>query len=199
MRLIAIAMTGPAANLLLTVAAASLAWWRLLGFYPASMMVRTNLILMIFNLMPALPLDGGRILYALISKPLGKRLAIRIGTSMGLALAAVLSVIAVYGWFTEHVLNITLLIMAVFLTASALKENEAAYESEAEAAMDAVLGAQSLSGFANVAIIRENMDMSEAIACFDRHKPTLFAFADGGRINEWLTGDEVARRILSAK
>lgn len=199
LRLVIIALSGPAANFAFAIAAASLAWWGFIGFYTASMIVRINMILMIFNLMPALPLDGGRILYAAISKPLGKRLAIRIGTSMGLVLALVFVLIAVYGWLAQHVINISLVIMSVFLTASALKEKEMAYESKAEAAMEAMLGVQSLSGFANVAIIRDDVNLSDAIAYFDRHKPTLFACMDGGKITEWVAGDEMARRILSIK
>lgn len=65
----AIAAAGPAVSLML--AGAGLGLGLGLGSWFVAMIGWINLTLAIFNLIPALPMDGGRILRAALSKPLG--------------------------------------------------------------------------------------------------------------------------------
>lgn len=66
-----IAVAGPASNILLAIAISALTY---VGILPASvvtyLVIQLNVMLAIFNLVPVAPLDGEKILYALLPKDL---------------------------------------------------------------------------------------------------------------------------------
>ncbi|MFK7807220.1 MAG: M50 family metallopeptidase [Saprospiraceae bacterium] len=57
-----------------------------------------NLILAMFNLLPAFPMDGGRMVRALLSMKLGRLKATRIASFIGRLIAIVLLATAIYNW-----------------------------------------------------------------------------------------------------
>ena len=57
LRLAAVAAAGPLANLLAVIATGALAHWQMTDPYFALAFIQTNLVLLAFNLLPALPLD----------------------------------------------------------------------------------------------------------------------------------------------
>jgi Zn-dependent protease len=69
----------------LTAAEDSVAW----------ALVKINLGLALFNLIPAFPMDGGRVLRALLSTALGRAHATRIASTIGQILAVVFALVAV--------------------------------------------------------------------------------------------------------
>lgn len=80
-------------------------------------MLTVNIALVLFNIIPAFPMDGGRIFRALLSMKMGRIKATQIASSLGKILAIVfflyglfygiiLSVIAVFIWFGAHSENI---------------------------------------------------------------------------------------------
>jgi len=109
---IAIALAGPAVNLVLVLALtplillALLAGWLVepgqllgeitpeafLGAYLLSLWLG-NGILLVFNLIPAFPMDGGRVLRALLSLAMGRLPATELAAGIGLILALVLGVV----------------------------------------------------------------------------------------------------------
>jgi Zn-dependent protease len=60
-----------------------------------------NLALGLFNLLPAFPMDGGRMLRALLSRRLGRLKATKIAMIVGRFLAAILIGLGVYEWLAE--------------------------------------------------------------------------------------------------
>ena len=79
-----------------------------------SSLLLANVMLAVFNMIPALPMDGGRVFRALLAMVLGKPKATRIAAGVGQLLAAAL---AVYGILHQQLL-LALIAGFVFLGAS---------------------------------------------------------------------------------
>jgi stage IV sporulation protein FB len=119
---ILIAGVGPVSNILLLLfyfGGIQLGW--ISTRIPDPNFVNSNLMLAGFNLLPALPLDGGRILRALLAQQMGMKRATQIASAMGLLLALVLATAGIYGLY-YRVFNYSLFILAGFLVYSAAKE-----------------------------------------------------------------------------
>lgn len=91
---ITVALAGPLVSLFL--AGLTYIMERNLGISELSFFVQFSLILGVFNLWPALPLDGGRILRALLSKEIGVRSATILSSWSGYVLAGILLLLGVY-------------------------------------------------------------------------------------------------------
>ena len=87
--------------------------------------VQANLTLAAFNLMPALPLDGGRILRACLTPRLGFRAATEQAALLGQILAGLLFAIGLAGLYYSY-FNLSLPLIAVFLFVAATKEKQQA-------------------------------------------------------------------------
>jgi len=75
---------------------------------PLAVLASANFFLMVFNLLPAYPLDGGHTLDALLGRPLGPVWSVRIVAGLGLAVAVGVALLALpTGFF--------LLLVALFL------------------------------------------------------------------------------------
>jgi len=89
----------------------------------------TNVALAVFNLLPALPLDGGRILRSLLALAFDRLRATTIAVAVSGALAVVLGM---YGFFTGQFF---LVIMAFFIYNAGRAEASAAYIDDAVGSM----------------------------------------------------------------
>ncbi|MDE7440520.1 MAG: hypothetical protein K2N23_08450 [Clostridia bacterium] len=110
-----LALAGPAVNAFLCVLCAGL-WW----FYPVTYaytdtVFSANAVMLIINLLPAYPLDGGRAAAALLSTFMKKRRAKFILRIFSGCISVALIFVFIFA-----LRNISLLIFALFLTASAL-------------------------------------------------------------------------------
>ena len=118
-----IALAGPAVTLIIAVLLGG--WVALRGdplvlqpseSEPANFLLdlaRINLILLVFNLVPAFPLDGGRVLRALLTMRMSHVKATRIAARIGQGLAMLLGV---YGLINQN-LGMTLIALFVFFGA----------------------------------------------------------------------------------
>ena len=127
----AVALAGPAGNLMLMVLSAALCWWGILGVAWALPIIEQNAVIMAFNMLPALPMDGGRVLCGWLSRRLSPAAAARWGMYTAFALSTVLWVLSVYGMIQGRV-NITLPMAALFLIVSVRRECRQAESSAIE-------------------------------------------------------------------
>jgi Zn-dependent protease len=122
----AVAAAGPAVSLVL----GGPGWLSapyLFGLNPwlgivADSLGRMNLWLGLFNLIPAYPMDGGRIFRALLSPRLGPVRATRIAANVARVVAVLFAVRAVWPWFHGGQVRIFLLLIALFVWQSAAAE-----------------------------------------------------------------------------
>ena len=122
-----VSLAGPLFNFSLVAASllfyANIPAWReseILLFF-----IRSNLTLGFFNLLPALPLDGGRILRARLSGVLGFQQATELAIRLSRLLALLLFFLALYLYYLGN-LQITLVAAAFFLYYASEKERTAA-------------------------------------------------------------------------
>lgn len=126
------AMAGPAANFAMLCAVSTAAYAGWIAPDAAWRLIRANILLMLVNLVPALPLDGGRALCALLTGRLGVMRAVRIGIWGGVGFAALLAGAAIWTGLRRGVWNIAVFAAAVYIAACALREKEAAAQAGAE-------------------------------------------------------------------
>jgi Zn-dependent protease/CBS domain-containing protein len=120
-----ITLAGPAVNVAIAAALFAIlrlsgAWQPLIdvslthGPFLQRLMV-VNVSLVVFNLLPAFPMDGGRALRALLATRLDARRATRIAAALGQGMAVLFAIV---GWFA----NPLLLLIALFVWTGAAEE-----------------------------------------------------------------------------
>ncbi len=120
-----LAWAGPAANLALAGLGIALYARPGPGEELLLFFIQANLTLAAFNLLPALPLDGGRILRAYLTPHRGFRAATEQAALMGQILAVLLFGAGVAGLFYNY-FSLSLIVAGGFLFAAATKEKQQA-------------------------------------------------------------------------
>ena len=124
-----VAMAGPLCNFVVAGILAVVMLHVPAARLPLNYFLYANLSLALFNLLPALPLDGGRMLRALLSSVLRPRKATLIAAWAGLLLGGAL--LALAGYLVYHaVFNPFLWVMGIFLLLTALCEVKALPEAQ---------------------------------------------------------------------
>ncbi len=129
---LAVALAGPAVNVVLAIAigiglalAAQVTSWQHVldggnGFF--FRLFAVNVFLVLFNLLPAFPMDGGRVLRALLAMRTNYLRATRIAASVGQAMALLLGLGGLFGFFGTP-FNPFLIVIAVFVWFGAAQES----------------------------------------------------------------------------
>ncbi|NLA84752.1 MAG: peptidase M50 [Clostridiales bacterium] len=119
---IVVAAAGPASNIMLLLLYFGGIQMDIIGHsVPDPEFVNLNFLLAGFNLLPALPLDGGRILRGILARQMSLERATRIASGMGIVLALALATIGLYGLY-YRVFNYSLFILSGFLLYSVGRE-----------------------------------------------------------------------------
>ena len=123
---LAIAIAGPAVNVVLALIFMLIArithgssGWSM-GLFPgeglAAELVRINVVLVLFNMIPAFPMDGGRVLRALLAMRLGYNRATAIAARLGQAFAVLFGL---YGMFKLEQPLLAVIAIFIWIVASA--------------------------------------------------------------------------------
>lgn len=134
-QLTAVALAGPACSFVMMMFSAALCWWELLPPALAASMIEQNAVILAFNLLPALPMDGGRVLCGLLSRRLTAADAARIGVRTAQGIAVGLAALSVFSVLNGR-LNVTIPIAAAFLFMSGRRELNRARISSVESLTD---------------------------------------------------------------
>ena len=94
-----------------------------------------NAVMLILNLAPALPLDGGRIAYAALSGALGVSRTLSLLTGTGALLGASLVCASAFGLARMGILNLSALTVGAYLLALAPRERSAMLAGDVCAAL----------------------------------------------------------------
>ena len=192
-RLVGVACAGPLANALAMLTTAALAHWRLLQPQFAILSIQTNLTLMAFNLLPALPLDGGRMAYALLSRRVRPARALELGILLGRVVAAGLTAACAALALRWGRINLSFLFAAVFILSSATDERNAL----GDARVETLLGALKPLGRpvpVRLWALPADCDLRAALRVARSGYLTLYAIYDDNRLSSF-TDD---RRLLEA-
>ncbi len=109
-----IALSGPFISLFIALSLVSL-WWLVPEAYPyTEICVLANLAIATINLLPAYPLDGGRILYAILSCYIKRKTALKICKGIGIFVAGLFICLFVYSVVIKTI-NISILFFGLFI------------------------------------------------------------------------------------
>jgi stage IV sporulation protein FB len=191
---IAVALAGPAVNVLIAVLLVLLAGTRVtLGemLIPAAgaqtmwtRLATVNLWLVLFNLIPAFPMDGGRILRALIALRTPYTRATRIAAGIGQVFAFLFGFLGLFG-------NPMLIFIALFLYLGASQEAAVASlkdVSEWLSVSDAMV--------TDFSVLSSESTVADAIKALLRTSQHEFPVVDGAaRVVGMLTRDDIIRAL----
>jgi Zn-dependent protease/predicted transcriptional regulator len=152
-----------------------------------SRLAMINIVLVVFNLLPAFPMDGGRALKALLSYKLDKVTATRIAARIGQAAAFGLGFLGLFG-------NPLLIFVALFVFLAAGQE---AYAVElGDATRRATMRDATITSFAR---LETNASVAEAVTQLLGTSQREFPVTDGaGRLRGVLTRDGMIRALSTS-
>jgi stage IV sporulation protein FB len=188
---VVVALAGPAVN----VAIAILLWIAIgfftTGFPRPEMMEEThipllvrlftvNIWLVLFNMIPAFPMDGGRVLRAVLAMRMNYARATQVAASVGQGIAFIFFIIGLWG-------NPMLLLIAVFIYFGA--GNEAAFAQMKTISRDLRVSAAMVTEFQSLPLSATLNDAVEALLRTSQHE---FPVTDDlGKVRGILTRDEM--------
>lgn len=114
---IIVAIAGPLTNLLMIIIFSYIE----LGLFPNLMIIYANILLIIFNLIPIYPLDGGRILKGVLHIFYGKRKSIKYTNNISFIILIILTFISSIAIF--YMENISIFIIILFLWGLYIKQD----------------------------------------------------------------------------
>jgi len=115
---ILISLGGPIVNVIIVLISITL-WWIFPSMYLyTSELVICNLVILLFNLLPIYPLDGGRILVACLSAKYDKHKVIRISSRICFGLGLIM--IVLFGLSLIWGVNFNLLFIGLFLAINSI-------------------------------------------------------------------------------
>lgn len=175
---IAVALAGPLSNFLLIGIALGLKNYGLWSQDLGPFFIQTNLLLAVFNLLPALPLDGGRIFRALLAGHVGVSRATYTAAKSGQVIAVMVACLGIVGVLYGFN-GLDVVIISLFVLYSATREKGLApylfirhlSQKKEELSQSGVLPAEQL-------VAREDVTLKEIVKLFVPQKFHIVTLVD---------------------
>lgn len=124
---IIIAISGPMVNIVIILFLLA-SWWLFPSLYLFTKpFLMANLLVLIFNMLPIYPLDGGRIMLSYLSKKIPRTRLERTSQKVCVVLGVILLLLFVYSIFIA--INYSLLFIGGFLVLNGVASSQSAYNS----------------------------------------------------------------------
>jgi CBS domain-containing protein len=149
----------------------------------------SNMLLALFNLLPAFPMDGGRVLRSALAWGLGQRRATRLATRVGQFLAIVLATIGLFPPSGVRA-NPVLVVIGLFVFAGAQQEERA---SEILAVLGDLRVGQAVITTCQVLALNDTLDT--VLDHTLRGHPACFGVVEDGRLVGLLNHDDIAAAL----
>ena len=122
---ILVSISGPLVNLILLCICLALFWCFPVTYSVLDNFYYANLITFIFNFLPVYPLDGGRVLYALLKRKLPMKKAYKIIKIIGIIISSMLFILFIITSFFK--INFTIGLTSIFLLSGIFFEDKSSY------------------------------------------------------------------------
>ena len=153
----------------------------------AAKVLFANIILVLFNLIPAFPMDGGRMLRALLAMRMGNARETELAATIGQGFAVVFGILGIF-------YNPMLIIIAVFIFLAA--SGEAAQAQLRAVAQGALVSDAMITAFQSLCARGTDATVNDAAEALIRTTQTEFPIVDGtGRLRGVLTRDAMIKAL----
>jgi Zn-dependent protease/CBS domain-containing protein len=143
-----------------------------------------NIILVLFNMIPAFPMDGGRVLRALLAMRMGNAQATELAATLGQGFAVVFGILGIF-------YNPMLIIIAIFIFLAA--SSEAAHAQLTAVAQGALVSDVMITAFE---VLPANATVGDAVDALIRTTQKDFPIVDGGgHLRGVLTRDAMIKAL----
>lgn len=177
-----IAVAGPLCN---GVAVYVLCYTPMLHLLPRTQiekLLMMNLSMLLINMLPALPLDGGRAIFSVGYYLFPIEALIRLLAAFGCACGGLCFLAAVYGLMQWRKLNITLLACALYMIISAQRQRESIYASTLHTVIQERLSGYGKAAKASVICVNGQMKLSSVIPILCRDRRCVLMLEREGRM-----------------
>jgi Zn-dependent protease len=155
---------------------------------PLAMLFWWNLLMVAFNLLPAFPMDGGRVLRALLAMKLDYAVATRLAATIGQGMALVFALLGLLSLFrgVHLLMNPMMLFIALFVWIGASQEAEAA---EMKSSLAGVTVAHAM--LTQFTVLTPRHSLGEVSALVLAGSQADFPVAEEGRVVGLLTRNDL--------